>query len=101
MLIYFAFYMTGVCGRIRVTINESDELLCTLGYDGSTKLCDLRKIITTSVMKKDFVFTYPDKIRIHPRQERKMKVLTFGGRVGVTLIDRPATGRSRMNEKKS
>jgi hypothetical protein len=79
-------------GVIHVHAQEGLPPICSLGYDMRTTLKDLRKMVKAKTGNKDFVFTYPDGIRIHPKQEKKLKVLTFGSRINVLLLARSTTG---------
>lgn len=72
---------------------ESGVELCTLLLSDLHSLVQVRRAIKAQCRGlRDFVFLYPDGVRIHPRQESTIHMAIFGGRITLLQAPRASTG---------
>lgn len=77
-----------------MTDKDSGLIVCRLGYDAKTDLSQLRRMVKSQTKLVDFVFCYADHVRIHPKQEKHMKVQDFGDRIELlNMPSRSSTGK--------
>jgi hypothetical protein len=81
--------------RLEVVDRESGVELCTLLLADVHSLGQVRRAIRAQCRGlREFVFLYPDGVRIHPRQESTIHMAIFGGRITLLQAPRASTGTS-------
>ena len=85
-------------GTVEVTNKESGDTVCELAYTSKHSLSDIRKMIKLKTGLKDFVFVYPDNIRIHRKQEKNLKISSFNGQIDLLILARSTTGNLPLHE---